>query len=259
LNSSLFNATRIVGPAIAGVIIGASGVGLCFFLNGVSYIAVIWGLLAMRLPAFVKRPSTESEWQRFRSGLQFIMGDRRMSALVLQVAILSLFGFPVLVMMPVFARDVLHTQAGGYGALMAAVGLGAMLGALGLALVSDRVPKGRALMAGGAAFSILLSLFALSPWFSVSLGLLALTGCAMIVATALTNTLIQTLVPDELRGRVMGFYAFMFVGMAPLGAFQAGWLSEQIGAPHATAVGGLICLAAMLISWWKVPALRETY
>ncbi|HKV72518.1 MAG TPA: MFS transporter [Gemmatimonadales bacterium] len=259
LNSSLFNATRIVGPAIAGVIIGASGVGLCFFLNGVSYIAVIWGLLAMRLPAFVERPSTESEWQRFRSGLRFIMGDRRMSALVLQVAILSLFGFPVLVMMPVFARDVLHTQAGGYGALMAAVGLGAMLGALGLALVSDRVPKGRALMAGGVAFSILLSLFALSPWFSVSLGLLALTGCAMIVATALTNTLIQTLVPDELRGRVMGFYAFMFVGMAPLGAFQAGWLSEQIGAPHATAVGGLICLAAMLISWWKVPALRETY
>jgi MFS family permease len=257
LNSSLFNATRIVGPAIAGVIIGASGVGLCFFLNGVSYIAVVWGLLAMRLPKFVERPSTESEWERFRGGLRFILSDRRMSALVLQVAILSLFGFPVLVMMPVFARDVLHTQAGGYGALMAAVGLGAMLGALALALVSDRVPKGRTLLAGGVAFSILLSFFALSPWFPVSLGLLALTGCAMIVTTALTNTLIQTLVPDELRGRVMGFYAFMFVGMAPLGAFQAGWLSERIGAPLATAIGGVICLAAMLISWWRIPELRE--
>ncbi len=259
LNSSLFNATRIVGPAIAGVIIGWRGVGLCFFLNGVSYIAVIWGLLAMRLPKFVEAPSSESEWQRFRGGLQFILGDRRMSALVLQVAVLSLFGFPVLVMMPVFARDVLHTQAGGYGALMAAVGLGAMLGALALALVSDRVPKGRTLLGGGVAFSFFLSFFALSPWFSVSLVLLALTGCAMIVTTALTNTLIQTFVPDELRGRVMGFYAFMFVGMAPLGAFQAGWLSEHIGAPIATAAGGVVCLAAMLISWWRVPALRETY
>jgi len=258
LNSSLFNATRIVGPAIAGVIIGASGVGLCFFLNGVSYIAVIWGLLAMRLPAFVEHPTLESEWQRFRGGLQFILGDRRMTALVVQVAILSLFGFPVLVMMPVFARDVLHTGAGGYGALMASVGAGAMLGALALALVSDRVPKGRTLLAGGVAFSVLLSLFAVSPWFPLSLVLLALTGCAMIVTTALTNTLIQTLVPDQLRGRVMGFYAFMFVGMAPLGAFQSGWLSERIGAPHATVVGGIICLAAMVVAWWRVPALRET-
>jgi MFS family permease len=257
LNSSLFNATRIIGPAIAGVIIGAGGVGLCFFLNGVSYIAVIWGLLAMRLPPFVPRPSTESEWQRFRGGLRFILGDRRMSALVAQVAILSLFGFPVLVMMPVFARDVLHTNAGGYGALMAAVGAGAMLGALGLALLSDRVPKGRTLLGGGVAFSVLLSFFAVSPWFSVSLVLLALTGCGMIVTTALTNTLIQTLVPDELRGRVMGFYAFMFVGMAPLGAFQAGWLAERIGAPYATVLGGVICLASMLWTWWKVPALRE--
>lgn len=258
LNSSLFNATRILGPAVAGVIIGAWGVGLCFFLNGISYIAVIWGLQAMRLPAFVERPSTESEWQRFRGGLHFILGDQRMSALVLQVAILSLFGFPVLVMMPVFARDVLHTGAGGYGALMAAVGAGAMLGALALALVSDRVPKGRTLLGGGVAFSVLLSLFALSPWFSVSLVLLALTGCGMIVTTALTNTLIQTLVPDELRGRVMGFYAFMFVGMAPLGAFQAGWLSERISAPFATALGGLICLVSILAAWWRVPALRET-
>ena len=133
LNSSLFNATRIIGPAIAGVIIGAGGVGLCFFLNGVSYIAVIWGLLAMRLPPFVPRPSTESEWQRFRGGLRFILGDRRMSALVAQVAILSLFGFPVLVMMPVFARDVLHVGATGYGYLMAANGVGALAGALTLA------------------------------------------------------------------------------------------------------------------------------
>jgi len=161
-------------------------------------------------------------------------------------------------MMPVFARDVLHTGAGGYGALMASVGAGAMLGALALALLSDRVPKGKTLLASGVAFSVLLSFFALSPWFSLSLVLLALTGCAMIITTALTNTMIQTLVPDQLRGRVMGFYAFMFVGMAPLGAFQAGWLAERIQAPYATVLGGAVCLVSMLWTWWKVPALRET-
>lgn len=258
LNSSLFNATRIIGPAIAGVIIGAAGVGWCFFLNGISYIAVIWGLLAMKLPPFVERPVTESTWEGFRGGVRFIFGDPRMSTLVILVAILSVFGFPVLVMMPVFARNVLHTGAGGYGALMAAVGLGAMLGALALALASDRVPKGRALLLGGGAFSVLLILFALSPWFGVSLILLALTGCAMIVATALSNTLLQTLVPDHLRGRVMGFYSFMFVGMAPLGAFLIGWLAEHIGAPYATVIGGAVCTLSMAMTWWRVPSLRET-
>src|SRR3989449_742306 len=154
LNSSLFNATRVLGPAFAGVLIGAWGVGVCFFLNGVSYLAVIWGLLAMRLPPHAPRPAHESAWVGFQEVVRFIRGDRRIATLVLQTALLSIFGFPFLVMMPVFARDVLRAGASGYGALMAAVGIGAMLGALMIAVCSPRVPKGRPLIAGGVAWLV---------------------------------------------------------------------------------------------------------
>jgi len=222
LNSSMFNAARIVGPAVAGVLIGVAGVGMCFFLNGVSYVAVIAGLLAMRLPPFVTRPMPPSAWEGVRQAVAFIRGDTRVWVLVVLVAVFSVFGFPFIVLMPVVARDVLHTDARGYGLLMAAVGIGAMLGALGLALRGARVRKGTVLLQGGAAFGVLLVLFAAVRSVGVALALLALAGCAMIVTTALANTMLQTLVPDELRGRVMAFYAFVFVGMAPPGAFQAG-------------------------------------
>jgi MFS family permease len=156
------------------------------------------------------------------------------------------------------ARDVLHTDARGYGLLMAAVGVGAMLGALGLALAGPRVRKGAALLAGGAAFGVLLVLFTGVRSVGVALALLALAGCAMIVTTALANTVLQTLVPDELRGRVMAFYAFVFVGMAPFGAFQAGLVAEHTSAPLAIALGGAGCLIASVLAAWRVPALRRT-
>ena len=160
--------------------------------------------------------------------------------------------------MPVVARDVLHTDARGYGGLMAAVGIGAMLGALALAIRGPRVRKGAVLLGAGAAFGVLLVLFAAVRSVGVALALLALAGCAMIVSTALANTMLQTLVPDALRGRVMAFYAFVFVGMAPLGAFQAGLVAEHTGAPSAIALGGAGCLIAAAIAAWRVPALRRT-
>ena len=258
LNSSMFNAARIVGPAVAGVLIGVAGVGMCFFLNGVSYVAVIAGLLAMRLPPFVTRPMPPSAWEGVRQAVAFIRGDTRVWVLVVLVAVFSVFGFPFLVLMPVVARDVLHTDARGYGLLMAAVGIGAMLGALGLALRGARVRKGPVLLEGGAAFGVLLVLFAAVRSVGVALALLALVGCAMIVTTALANTMLQTLVPDELRGRVMAFYAFVFVGMAPLGAFQAGLVAEHTGAPVAIALGGAGCLIAVALAAWRVPELRQT-
>ncbi len=258
LNSSLFNATRVVGPALAGVLIGVAGVAMCFFLNGVSYLAVIWGLLAMRLPPFLPRPTRDSAWAGFREVVAFIRSERRISTLVVQTALLSIFGFPFLVMMPVFARDVLHAGAGGYGVLTASVGIGAMLGALGVAAYSRRIPKGRAVIAGGTSFGLLVALFALSQSFALSVALVALAGCAMIVNNALTNTTLQTLVPDDLRGRVMGFYAFVFVGMAPLGAFQAGVFAQHFGAPAAVAAGGLICTLVVGMAAWRVPELKHT-
>jgi MFS family permease len=257
LNSSLFNAARVIGPAIAGALIGLVGVGMCFFLNGISYLAVIGSLVAMRLPAFQARPAEASAWTGFREVVAFLGRERRVKTLVALTATLSLFGFPFLVMMPVFARDVLHTGAGGYGALTAAVGVGAMLGALAIALNSGRIRRpGRLMMAGGVSFGLLVAAFAASRSFTLALGLLALTGVAMIVNNALTNTMLQTIVPDHLRGRVMGFYSFVFVGLSPLGAFQAGFFAEHFGAPWAVGVGGLICALAVLVAAWGVPELR---
>jgi len=259
LNSSMFNAARVVGPAIAGALIGIVGVGTCFFLNGVSYIAVIGGLIAMRLPPFRPVPVESSAWGGFREVLQFLRGDRRVRTLVMLTSVLSIFGFPYLVMMPVFARDVLHVQAGGYGALTAAVGVGAMLGALTIAVNSGRITlRGPLMLMGGTAFGLLIVLFAASRSFGLSLAVLGLGGCAMIVNNALTNTMIQTSVPDQLRGRIMGFYSFVFVGLSPLGAFQAGAFAERYGAPLAVGVGGLICVVAVVLAAWRVPELRQT-
>jgi MFS family permease len=259
LNSSMFNAARVVGPAIAGLLIGIVGVGTCFFLNGVSYIAVIGGLLAMRLPPSGPRPVAGSAWGGFREVLQFLRSERRVSTLILLTSVLSIFGFPFLVMMPVFARDVLYVQAGGYGALTAAVGVGAMLGALAIAINSRRLTsRGGLMVTGGTAFGVLIAMFALSRSFALSLVLLALAGCAMIVNNALTNTMIQTIVPDHLRGRIMGFYSFVFVGLSPLGAFQAGAFAERFGAPWAVGVGGLVCAAVVAIAAWRVPELRAS-
>ena len=257
LNSSMFNATRVFGPAVAGILIGSAGMVWCFLLNGVSYLAVIASLLAMRLTPHVPRPTQSSAWQGFREVVTYLRSDRRVSTLVVLTGLFSVFGFPYLVMMPVFARDVLHTRAAGYGALTAAVGAGALLGALGIAVLSRRIPKGRTLVLGGTSFGLALVLFAASRSYTLSLFILALTGCAMITNNALTNTLLQTLVPDALRGRVMGFYSFVFVGLAPLGALQAGVIAEHYGAPWAVATGGIVTALSMAIAAWRVPALRS--
>ena len=253
LNSSAFNAARIVGPAIGGILIGGIGIAACFFLNGVSYVAVIAGLLAMRLPAWSPPPLAGDGLARFREGARFILGDRATRALVLNTALLSIFGFPYLVLMPVFARDVLHVGAAGLGFLMASVGIGAVVAALGVAAFGPRLPKGRLLVWGGPAFGLAIAAFALTPWVPLAVAILVVSGGAMIANNAVTNTLLQTIVPDGLRGRVMGAYTFVFVGMAPLGAYQAGWLAGRVGVQVAVAAGGLVCALASLALWRLVP------
>jgi len=258
LNSSAFNAARVLGPAIAGALIGTLGVGICFFLNGVSYLAVIAGLLAMRLPPYVPEARADSVRAGLREAVAFIRGDRRVLTLVFLMALLSIFGFPYLVMMPVFARDVLDRGATGYGVMMASVGIGAVVGALGIAVLGRRIRKGVTFIAAGGSFGVLLLAFALSKVYLLSVALLALAGATMIVNNALANTTIQTLVPDALRGRVMGFYAFVFVGLAPLGSFQMGTLAQRIGTPEAVALGGAVSALAVALAAWRVPELRRT-
>jgi MFS family permease len=257
LNTSVFNLTRVLGPVIAGLLIGPLGVAVCFFLNGVSYLAVIASLIGMRIAPHIPRPTPLSAWQGFREVLTYLGSDRLVSTLVVLTAVTSIFGFPYLVLMPVFARDVLGAGAAGYGALTASVGLGAVAGALTVAVLSRRIPKGRTMIAAGTSFGLLVALFASSRSFALSVAFLALTGCAMIVNNALSNTLIQTFVPDHLRGRIMGFYSFMFVGMAPLGAFQAGAFAERFGAPAAVAAGGVVTALAVAVAGWRVPDLRR--
>jgi MFS family permease len=258
LNTSVFNATRILGPVVAGLLIGPLGVGFCFLVNGLSYLAVLGGLLAMRVPRSAFPVPRSSVWSGFLEIARFIHASRLVRTLIALTAVLSIFGFQLMTMMPVFARDVLGAGATGYGLLMASLGVGAMTGALGVAVMSRRIPKGRTMLAGGTAFGLCVTAFALSPALPLSLALGALAGLAMIVNNALTNTMIQTAVPDALRGRVMGLYSFVFVGMAPVGAFQAGWVAERWGAPAAIGIGGLVCAAAVAGAGWGVAEIRGT-
>jgi predicted MFS family arabinose efflux permease len=257
LNSSLFNAARVIGPAIAGILIGAVGIAACYFFNGLSYIAVIASLLMMRLPTNPRPAKTTSAWTGFREVLAYLHGDRRLRVLMILTAIISVFGFPYISMMPVFARDVLHRGAAGYGALTSSIGIGAVIGALGIALASARIrSRGRLMLVGGTAFGLLLMLFSTSRLLPLSMVLLALAGCAMIVNNSITNTLLQTSAPDHLRGRIMGFYSFVFVGMAPFGAFLFGIVAEHVGVPTTLAAGGAIVALAVTIAGWVEPSIR---
>jgi MFS family permease len=257
MNSASFNLTRIVGPAVAGVLIGAVGIAACFYLNAISYLAVIAGLLAIRLPPFQRPPRTASTWENLREGFAFIRDDRLARTLVGLIAAASILAFPYAMLLPVFARDVLQVGAQGLGWLLAATGAGALAGGVALAAVSTRIRRGPLLLGSSLLFTTLLGAFALSRSFPISLMLLAAAGFMMILNTASTNALLQSIVPDRLRGRVMGVYVFMFLGMTPLGSIQAGALARWFGAPLALLIGAGTLLLTVLIVWSRVPELRE--
>jgi MFS family permease len=247
LNSSLFNGARVFGPALAGVLIGIIGLTGCFFVNGLSYLAIVAAYLAMRLPAAAPRAERQPVWHETVEALRYVRSHRAIRAVILLVTIVSLFGWPYSVLMPVFARDVLHVQASGYGYLMAANGVGALFGALTLASVADSVAR-RVLFYGGLfGFCIMLAVFALSHAYWLSAVALAGSGFFMIIFFATANTAVQTHVPDELRGRVMGIYALAFLGLTPFGSLLAGAIARTTSASFAVSLGAVICLIAGLI------------
>jgi MFS family permease len=247
LNSSMFNGARLFGPALAGVLIGVIGMAGCLFMNGVSYIAIVAAYLAMRLPIQAQRPERRPMWDETLEAFRYVRGHRVLRAVMILVTMVSLFGWPYSVLLPVFARDVLHTGASGYGYLMAANGLGALAGALTLASVGNSVARRKLFYSGLFGFCAMLLLFAQSHVYWLSAAALAGAGFFMIIFFATANTAVQTRVPDELRGRVMGIYSLAFLGLTPFGSLGAGATARFLGAPLTVTMGSIVSAGAGLI------------
>ncbi|MGI9046343.1 MAG: MFS transporter [Burkholderiales bacterium] len=257
LNSSMFNGARVVGPAVAGALVAVVGEGWCFFINGVSYLAVLASLLSMRIESRVRVPLPGSVLANIAEGFGFVWRTKPIRALLMLLGLVDLMGMPYAVLMPIFADRVLGGGASELGLLMGASGIGALAGALTLATRRNLRGLGRWVAFSSAGFGLGLILFSLSRTFWLSAALLAPVGFCMLVQMASSNTLIQAMVPDNLRGRVMAVYSMMFMGMAPIGALFAGTLATYIGAPATVAIGGAVCIAGAIAFGMHLPALRD--
>jgi len=256
LNSSMMNSARVIGPAVAGILVAVVGEGWCFLLNGLSYLAVIIGLIFITAGNNPPREDAGSRVDAVIEGFRFVWHTRPVRALLLLLGTVSLMGMPYSVLMPIFADEVLKGGARGLGILMGFSGMGALLGAIVLAGRQGIRGLGTWVMLACAGFGTSLILFSMSQNFWLSTLLLLPVGFSMMVQMASSNTLIQSMVPDRLRGRVMAVYSMMFVGMAPFGALLAGILAHQFGAPIAVATGGVICIAGALVFRSHLPTIR---
>jgi MFS family permease len=255
LNSSMFNGARVIGPAVAGILVAKIGEGWCFAANAISYIAVIAGLLLMKVQC-APRASPTSPLADIIEGFRWVNGAKVIRALLLLTGLVSLVGMPYTVLMPVFADKILHGGARGLGILMGATGVGALLGALTLAARTGVKGLGGLVAWSCAGFGISLALFAFSRWFWISAALLLPVGYSVMLQMACSNTLIQTMVPDQLRGRVMALYSMMFMGMAPFGALFGGALADRVGAPITVAIGGVASVIGAVWFGRELPELR---
>ena len=256
LNSAMFNTARIVGPAVAGIILAAVGAGWCFVLNGVSFLAVIAGLALMDVKPYVGATSTESPLTQMREGLSYIWHSPTVRPLITLVAVSNMFALGYMALLPAFAQDVLHAGTVGYGFMSTAIGVGALAGALVIASLGNYQRKGLILTVGNLLFPVMVIALSLSKSFHLTIGFLVVAGLAFMTQNATANTLVQTTVPDALRGRVMSVYMMVFVGFFPIGSLIAGTVAEHFGVPAGAALGGIIALAYGLYLWWRVPEIR---
>ncbi len=257
LNSSMFNGARIIGPAIAGILVASIGEGWCFFANSVSYLAVIAGLLLMSIEHRAKLATRGSPLENVLEGFAYARNTGPIRAILLMLGLVSFVGMPYTVLMPIFADQILHGGAKGLGILMCATGVGALLGAASLAARVGVKGLGRVIAVCACGFGLSLILFSFSRIFWLSTLLLLPVGFFMMVQMASSNTLIQSMVPDRLRGRIMSVYSMMFMGMAPFGALSAGTVAHHLGAPLTVAVGGLACMAGAILFWMHLPTIRS--
>jgi MFS family permease len=256
LNSSMFNGARVIGPAIAGLLVAWIGEGWCFFANAVSYIAVIAGLLLMKLGPLSQTITDVSPYEHIAEGFRFVSRTKPILALMLLIGLVSLVAVPYSVLMPIFADRILHGGARGLGILMGSTGIGALLGALTLAMRRGVHGLGRWVGISAASFGASLILFSISRWFWLSVILLVPVGYSVMLQMSSSNTLIQAMVPDHLRGRAMAAYTMMFMGMAPLGSLFAGAMAARIGAPWTVAIGGLGAVIGASVFLRRLPSLR---
>ena len=256
LNSSMVNGARIVGPAIAGLVVAAVGEGWCFLINGLSYVAVLAALLRMHVKPSGAPSSMPSAWDSIVEGFAFAWQKTPVRALLLLLGLVSLMGMPYSVLMPIFAEEILHGGPDSYGLLMSASGVGALAAAATLTVRKSVRGLGRWVALSAAGFGVCLIGFSVSRALWLSALLLVPAGFCMMMEMASSNTLIQSMVPDRLRGRVMAVYSMMFMGMAPLGALMAGVLATRLGAPATVAAGGVVCIAGGLVFGAGLPQLR---
>ncbi len=257
LNSGGFNLARIIGPSIAAAVIASAGLAWCFGINALSYIAVIGCLVAIRLPKWVPNEGSAKVLEQFKEGIGYMRSRREVTGLMGVIAIYSIFGFQYLTLMPVIARDVLHTGAGGYGLLVTFVGIGAVCGALTLAALGSRVRRGRLFMISAFSFASLLILFSFVNVRPVAAGVLLFLGLTMLINGALANGILQSVVPDELRGRVMSAYVFVYVGFTPIGSLIAGAVAHATNVQWAIGMGGVVMVLYASWAFWQFPELRR--
>ncbi len=257
LNSVAFNSSRIIGPALAGVLVATIGMSGCFYLNGISFLAVIIALFLIRVGNNRKNERNDKALKDLKNGLIFIKNNRLILILIVMTGVMSLFGISYVILMPIFANDVLKVGIQGLGVLMSAAGFGALIGALLLARLGDFNYKGKFLVISTMVFSFSLILFSLSKLYLLSLLALIFMGGSSVTATAIINTLLQTKVPDAFRGRVMSAFMLTFAGIMPFGNLIAGSLAQGLGVSFALLIGGILCTLFFVAINLRYPDIRK--
>ncbi len=257
LNSSMFNGARLVGPAIAGLLIASVGAGVCFLIDGLSYLAVIASLLAMKLKPRKIPEQTTDVWQRLKEGFIYAFGFPPIRAILLLLALFSFMGMPYTVLIPIFATQILQGGPETLGFLMAAVGVGALSGAIYLSSRQSVLGLGKIIAFSPAVLGLALIIFSQSRSLWLSLLTMLFVGCGSILQIASSNTILQTIVEEDKRGRLMSWYTMAFLGILPFGNLAAGALANQIGAPNTVMIGGIFCILGSLVFAKQLPELRR--
>jgi len=257
LNSLMFNAARLIGPSVAGLIIALFGEGICFLVNGASFFAVIWSLLAMNIKKQRPKPGRPRVMKELKEGFRYAFGFEPIRLILIILSITSIMGMAYAVLMPVFARDILKGGPETLGFLMSSGGLGALAATIYLASRKSIVGLGRLIPISTTIFAVSVMLFALSKSLWVSMILLSIGGFGMMVNMAACNTILQTISDDDKRGRVMSFYTMSFMGMAPIGSLASGVLAGHIGVVNTLIIGGAACVAVSIFFARKLPLIKK--